>query len=290
MLVLAPIGFLLVSVVGVVGALVVSAARGVDVNQMLDDLAAGRIGPDMLVANMVALALLVPVCFLIALLSRQRPGFLSSVIGRFRWGWALICFLVALGAVIIAGVAMELLAPSDMEGMALEVQSYSWMLFAILMVVTPLQAAGEEYLLRGIGFRAVGSLFPWRHVGLIVGAVVTSLVFMAIHGASDPWLNLVYFTMGMLFCYLTWRTGGIEAAVAMHVANNIVGMALVPFTDFSDLFDRSEGAGSALMLIQLAMLIIAALVIELLARRRKLAWAGTDRQNPKPVTESRLIG
>lgn len=272
MLLLAPIAFLIVTTVGVIGVLLVSAARGADVEAMLTEVMDGRIGPDMLVANMVGLALLVPTCFLLALLSRQRPGFLSSVVGRFRWRWALICGAVALAAVLIAGVSMELLSESG-ESVGLEVQSYSWALFAILMLVTPLQAAGEEYLLRGIGFRAIASLIPVRSVGLVVSAIVTSAVFMAIHNAADPWLNTVYFTMGLLFCYLTWRTGGIEAAVAMHVANNIVGMALVPFTDFSDLFERSEGSGSALMLIQLAMLIAAAAVIEVLARRRKLEWA-----------------
>lgn len=282
MLVLAPVAFLVVSLIGTIGVLVISALRGMDVMELMAELAEGRIGPDMLVANMVALALLVPACFLLSMLARQRPGYLSSVIGRFRWRWGLVCFGIALAAVLLAAVAMELFAPADMEGTALEVQPYSWVLFAILMVVTPLQAAGEEYLLRGIGFRALGSLLPWRTVGLVVSAVATSLVFMVIHGADDPWLNLVYFVMGLLFSYLTWRTGGIEAAVAMHVANNIIGMALVPFTDFSDLFDRSEGTGSAIMLIQLGMLLLAAVVMELLARRRKLAWSATPEQEPVP--------
>ena len=80
--------------------------------------------------------------------------------------------------------------------------------------------------------------------------------------------------------FLTWRTGGIEAAVGIHVANNMIGMALVPFQDFSDIFERAAGTGSPLLLIQLAMLVVATVVIEIVARRSKLTFASAPAAQP----------
>lgn len=280
MLLLLPIAFFTVSIVAIIGAMVVMGASGGDPFQAMTDAAEGRLGPEMVAANSIGLGLLVPACLLIAWISGQRPRFLHSVVGRFRWGWSLVCLGLALAAVLIALGIQQLLATEASAGTELQVYPYSWVLLVVLMLATPFQAAGEEYLIRGIGFRGVASLIPSRLAGLVVAALVTSLVFMVIHGAGDPWLNLIYFSMGLLFAYLTWRTGGIEAAVMLHIGNNMVGMALIPFMDLGEAFDRSEGAGDPVLLVQLLMLVIASAVIEVLARRRKLIWASAPAAEP----------
>ncbi len=289
MLLLLPVAFFLVSIAAVVGALAFMGATGGDPLQAVTDAAEGAMGPEMVAANSIGLGLLVPACLLIAWISGQRPGFIHSVVGKFRWGWSLVCLGLALVAVLIALGIQQLLATDQTAGTELQIYPHSWALLVVLMLVTPFQAAGEEYLIRGIGFRGVASLIPSRLAGLLIGALVTSLVFMAIHGAGDPWLNLTYFVMGLLFCYITWRTGGIEAAVMLHIGNNMVGMALIPFMDLGEAFDRSAGVGDPLILVQLLMLIIAAAIMEALARRRKLIWANAPAAEPPrsvPIEES----
>lgn len=284
MLVALPIAFLLTSMVAVIGAAIVVALRGGDVMQMLTDAGNMKLGPEILVANSAGIGLLVPVCLLIAWISGQRPRYLSSVAGGFRWRYAVVWSLIVTVFVAISMVVMTVVAPAGASDMGeLAVREETWVLLILLLLITPFQAAGEEYLLRGVAFRGIASFFPWAKVGLVVSALITSAIFMLIHGAADPWLNLTYFVMGLLFAYVTWRTGGIEAAVALHVGNNMIGMGVVPFTDYTTLFDRGVGAADWTVLIQVAFLILATVVIEWMARKKGLVRASAPAATPPKV-------
>lgn len=264
------VGFFVVSLVITLAAVIYDGATSPEgFEAVMNGLLEGEVSQVVFIANSIALGLMVPLSFLLQRIVGQRPGFLSSVVGRVRWRWLLTCFAVSLAAVGLLTVVDGLIVGWD----AMDISPRpGWLLLLVaILVVTPFQAAGEEYLVRGVLFRAVGSVIPHRMLGLVLGAVVSSLVFVLLHGAADPWLNLVYFCMGMLFCHLTWRTGGLEAAVAMHTANNLLGLAFVPFQEWGGLFDRSEGTGGPVVLVQLVLLVAAAVVIELLARRRGLA-------------------
>lgn len=270
---LGAIGFLLISLLASgVGIAIDALQNPGGLQAVLEELLNGEISKVMFVANSVALGLLVPLAYLLQLLAKQRPGFLASVVGRIRWGWLATCFAVSLaGSLGFLGLGV-LVDGWDALGLSLR-PGWAWLLVAIL-IVTPFQAAGEEYLIRGILNRAVAALLPWRVPALILGALVSSWVFMLLHGAGDRWLQIIYFTMGLLFCYLTWRTGGLEAAVAMHIANNLVGLVLVPFQEWGSIFDRQAGVAGPSSLLQLVFLGAAVAVIEWLARRRGVARTG----------------
>lgn len=264
-------------VVTVLGLIIEAVATGQEVMTLLEGLTTGQATPGIILANSVALALLVPAALLLSLIAGQPAGFLHSVAGRFRWGW---CF-VALGIAFVGMAAytgLTILLDGGVGSLGLSVSSYSWWLFVGLMLVTPFQAAAEEYLLRGVLFRTVAAWLPTERAGLVVGALVSSFVFMLLHSASDPWLNLMYFAMGLAFAWLTTRTGGLEAAIAVHVANNMIGMALVPFQDINLLFDRAAGAGSPVVLIQLAAVLIVVAVIAAVGKRRRLQVRGPAAQ------------
>ena len=265
--------FLVVStVVTLVAVFVEAYMTGTDLIELINSMAEGSFTPGIVFANSLGLALLVPVAFLLGRIAGQRPGYLSSVVGHFRWRWFWPAVGVALvGIALYTGISVLI---DGVDSLGLQVFPYSWWLFLGLMLVTPFQAAAEEYLLRGVLLRTVGSWIPSDRVAFVVAAVVSSGVFMSLHAASDPWLNVFYFTMGMLLAWLTWRTGGLEAAVAVHVANNMIGMAFVPFQDIDALFDRGEGAGSPAVLIQLVFVAAIVVVVELMARRRGIEAAG----------------
>ncbi|MEO7586744.1 MAG: CPBP family intramembrane glutamic endopeptidase [Arachnia sp.] len=265
-IVLGAIGFFVSSLLVTIAAMFLEAAiTGRDVADAFLALSDGVITPTIFLANSVSLGLLVPLSFLLSRLVGQKGGWISSVVGRVRWGWLLKCFVVsfiAVGAFIVFSTTVD-----GWDQLELSARPGWWWLLIGVLLVTPFQAAGEEYLIRGVLNRGVASLIPPRVVGAVAGAVVSSGVFMLLHGAGDIWLNITYFTMGMLFSYLTWRTGGLEAGVAMHAANNLVALAFLPFQDISKIFDREAGTGDPSVLLQLVLLGVAGAIIVLMARR-----------------------
>ena len=95
------------------------------------------------------------------------------------------------------------------------------------VVLTPLQAAGEEFFFRGWILQNVGSWFPNRGAGLIAGTVVSVVAFSAAHGSPDPWVLASLAVFATTACLVTWRTGGLEAAIAIHAVNNVGVFGLV---------------------------------------------------------------
>ncbi len=223
-----------------------------------------KMTPAFFLANNLALAACVPIaaltqwaCF------GQRPRWLSSVVGGFRWRWFGECVLWILPVFLIS-----LVLDAAFGGLGgLRVGPDTAFMVAAILLTTPLQAAGEEYLLRGLGQRAVAAWLP-RIAGLVVSTAVTAVVFMFLHGAGDPWLNGFYLFFAVVGSVLAWRTGGLEAAVALHAVNNLVSMTFLPFTDFSDMFDRSAGTGSPAVLVQVAILLGALALVLWRARVR----------------------
>ena len=257
------------------GALFFASSMLFGVIAMTYDLATGRttfadygsieritMTPALFLCNNLALAACVP----IAMLTQwacfgQRPRWLSSVTGAFRWRWFGECVLWTLPLLLITVVLNAVLSGLD----GVRVGPDTAFMIAAVLLTTPLQSAGEEFLLRGLGQRAVAAWLP-RLTGLVVSTAVTAIIFMLLHGAGDPWLNAFYLFFAVGGSVLAWRTGGLEAAVALHTVNNLVSMIFLPFVDFSDMFNRSAGTGSPLVLLQMA--IVAAVCTVLLWRAR----------------------
>ena len=243
---------------------------GVDLSVLLE----GKIppvGPGFFLANNISLALCIPITMLAAWVCvQQRPRWLTSVVGGIRWRWLglLVAALLPVWVVVIGG--SHFFGPLD----EVRVRDYTLVMIVGILLTTPLQAAGEEYLIRGLLGRAVGSWFRAPLVGMVGSTVVTAVVFMAMHGAGDPWLNAFYLVFAVVGSWATWRTGGLEAAIAIHAVHNTVSMALLPFVDFSEMFNREAGVGDVTVLIPMALLLVGAGIVEFLARRRKPAATG----------------
>lgn len=170
------------------------------------------------------IAVMIPPAMLAARIMRGSAGGLSSVEGRLRWRWLGICMLVAL-----AFCAVTLYAAVDVLGLQLGGPEYgAWVGWAeflplalAVLCVVPLQAAAEEYVFRGTLLQAVGAWIrhPW------IAIVLTSLVFGIAHGPGLASL-LAQSSFGAVAAYVTIRTGGLEAAIAFHVANNVTLLLL----------------------------------------------------------------
>lgn len=184
-----------------------------------------------------SIAVMLPAALLAVRLAGGRPaGTLSSVAGRLRRRLLLRC----LGLAVLLVVAMLLLFVT-IEGAwpDLAFDERTLPLLAIAVLVVPLQAAAEEYAFRGLLMQTVGAWL--RHPAF---AVVLPVPLFTLGHEYDA-LGLVDVAAFALFAgWLTWRTGGLEAAIGLHVANNA---ALVAFGAFGlvDL-DATDGTATGL--------------------------------------------
>lgn len=173
----------------------------------------------------LSLAVLIPLTFVAQrMLHGLRPSTLTSVVPRMRWSFFFACVGLAVVA-LLATMVVSALVPAGTTGdVGGELASFSketqWFLVIILMVI-PFQAAGEEYAFRGYLTQVFGGWFgTWGAV------LVPALLFALAHGAQDPPIFVDRFAFGVVAGILVVRTGGLEAAIAMHVLNNWLAFGL----------------------------------------------------------------
>ena len=108
----------------------------------------------------------------------SRPRFLSSVAGGIRWGWLLRCIAVILPLWALYTALGVLAVPFT------SARPDHWIaLLVIVVLMTPLQAAGEEYFFRGWIMQNVGAWFAQPIVGLVASLVVSAVAFSTAHPA-----------------------------------------------------------------------------------------------------------
>ncbi len=124
------------------------------------------------------------------------------------------------------------------------------LLLILVVVLTPLQSAGEEYLFRGWIIQNVGSYFARPVVGLIVSLTVSTVAFSAAHLSPDPWVLGTLGCLAVASGVAAWRTGGLEAGIVMHAVNNLlVFFVVIIFGGFEESFVDTETTGTPMMLV-----------------------------------------
>lgn len=198
----------------------------------IDDITTDLLGPTSFLMNNLFLAALVPSVVLANRIGQGIGlGFTHSVAGRWRWGWFGQTSLLVL-PLFLAYVTVSILLQQGRE------VSPHPQLLAMLVVVwltTPLQCAGEEYAFRGWALQNIGGLFANRKLAWVVPTALSTGMFALLHGSVDPWILADLALFAIAVSVVTWRTGGLEAAVALHTCNNMVvlhfGLILGGFED-----------------------------------------------------------
>ncbi|MER6952051.1 type II CAAX endopeptidase family protein [Nonomuraea sp. NPDC000554] len=213
------------------------------------------------IAGNLLLAALIPVSGMLQwAIYGERPRRLSSTEGGFRWrvlGRAAV-FIVPMCVAHL--VVLQFLMPVG----AIELTMTTISLSVVALITVPLQSAGEEYLFRGLIFRAIGARFRRPAIAMIVAAAITALQFAAIHGSADGW-TLAYYTLaGACFAVMVQATGGLEVAVLVHAVNNT--LLLIPTILAGQLGALSVTTGPILLLPMLLMLLVTALVWKMAPR------------------------
>lgn len=179
----------------------------------------------------ISLAIPIPIAMLAALVVAGRPGLVSSVTGRLRWGLLAGASVVTVVVLVPLGYVLEAVAPSSGEALTID-PAAGWPLLAlVILLTTPLQAAGEEYFFRGWLTQLVGSWCraPW--LAVVLPMLVSATLFAFAHGLQNSWLFADRFFFGIVASLLVWRTGGLECAIALHVVNNLFAFAVAIATD-----------------------------------------------------------
>lgn len=264
-----------------IGWMVTLLVAGSDPDTILDtagtEIAVDR--PSVLAFQLASIALLIP-CVLgpVAVFWRRHVGYLHSVEGRLRWRWLGTCAVLALAVVGVSlGLGVAVSAAAGDESVSLDpLDARALGSIAVVLLLVPFQAAAEEYVFRGGLLQLIGSWTRWAAIPV----VATSLLFAAGH-LYDFWGLVSVFLFGVIAAVMTIRTGGLEAAIALHVANNAVLMVL----DVVGLVDSSgEGAGVVNeVLPSTVMCLVFWGLVELLARRSGLVRRRAPLPEPPSV-------
>jgi len=257
LLLLAPIvlGMITLAVVPVVVAGLVTGAPDLVAYTLQQTTNIKNLSPVGFVYTNLSLIVLIPAVMIsVWVVHGTRPRFVASVAGGIRWAWLLRCVMV------VAPVWLVYVAISLFAGPPSTPRPDHWLaLLVIVLLMTPLQAAGEEYLFRGWIMQNIGSWFARPILGLVVSLVVSCVAFSAAHLSPDPFVVGTLACLAVTACIATWRTGGLEAAIVIHAVNNVLSFfVVILFGGWQDAFvTRTSTAPPATL--------VAAIVIDALA-------------------------
>jgi membrane protease YdiL (CAAX protease family) len=263
-----------------VALIVFAAGSGLDKFEAWEN-AAGELDLqhlDFFVLDMLTLVVLIPAVLLAVLVTGPRPiGYLSSVAGRLRWKWLALTGAIAFAvfiATIGGSVALaELTEPAEIS--APDVSTRAIVAIGLILLLVPFQAAAEEYVFRGYVLQLVGS---WTRFAFIP-VIVSVPLFVAGH-LYDFWGLVDVGIFGLTAAVLTIRTGGLEAAIAAHTANNVVlfvldALGMISATDDS-------GAGPLDLIPTIISSIVFLVLVEWMARRQGLQRTRPPIPTPPP--------
>lgn len=233
----------------------------------------------------------IPIVFLVVrFLHGMRPRWLGSVVPGLRWN-LLLAFLGVAAVALAASVAVGAVIPGGGAGddvggkLNAFTPTVAWNLLIVLLT-TPLQAAGEEYVFRGYLLQAVGS-FVRRSWGRWLAIGATALLFALAHGAQNVPLFFDRFAFGFVAAWLAIRTGGLEAGIAMHVLNNFLAFgAALAFGSLSESITVGDVSWWNILVTLTQSGVYAGLCV-LIARRLGIQ---TRTAPPRPAEETLVLG
>jgi membrane protease YdiL (CAAX protease family) len=163
----------------------------------------------------MTLACLIPASLLAARIVGRPARSLLSVEMRFRGRWFLTCCLVTIMFIAAQTVIGLAVSAGPERGGWVGWDRFLPLALAVVLVI-PLQASAEEFAFRGTLMQALGAWLRWPWVPI----AITGVLFGLVHALPLEGFVAIT-TFGLVAGWLTIRTGGLEAAIALHVLNNV---------------------------------------------------------------------
>ena len=209
--------------------------------------------PLVFIALLITIIPVIPAIFIARLITNFKPlGLIHSIAGRMRWSYLsvflgfgfLIFGLYNVGNLVLAG---SLTTQNSVHPLN---SGMFWLYIVLILLIVPFQCYAEELLFRGYLMQTVGRWLKNPAWAIIIPAPI----FMVLHGYG-LWGLLSVLTMALIAGFLCWYTGGLEAGIGLHIANNISGIIL-GLLGLADPFDANREA-QALDFVQALILQLA---------------------------------
>ncbi len=279
--------YLTLSVVFTIPFGIVIALSGGDILMDLGEYAVPDTqNPLSLVLTLGSIILMIPAVWLAMVSTGLRPfARVWSVALRIRWRWIGRTILPAMLTLIVmnvVGTIVNVLAmPAEaLEGDGVDMSTLDlslalWSLLIVLLLV-PLQATAEEVVFRGLFMQSLGAWFGGlRGSGAVArfvrGPWLVILIPALLFGFShiyDLWGFLAVTAMAVAAGWLTWRTGGLEAAITIHVVNNLVAFGFMAFAVGGETAQVADSGGPGLFVGEVVGLLMYSWWVDRDFRRR----------------------
>ena len=209
--------------------------------------------PLVFIALLITIIPVIPAIFIARLITNFKPlGLIHSIAGRMRWSYLgvflgfgfLIFGLYNVGNLVLAG---SLTTQNSVHPLN---SGMFWLYIVLILLIVPFQCYAEELLFRGYLMQTVGR---WLK-NPVWAIIIPAPIFMVLHGYG-LWGLLSVLTMALIAGFLCWYTGGLEAGIGLHLANNISGIIL-GLLGLADPFDANHEA-QALDFVQALILQLA---------------------------------
>lgn len=252
--------------------LFLAVAAIVEVGVLGKDPADESLTPLTYLALNLSIILLVPIVVAVLRLVTGTPWRDVLAVGR-RFSWRRLGRWTAVfaGLMVVANLILPLVQPSPLSAVA--VTGTTVALLAIVLLTTPLQAAAEEIVFRGVLTAAYGSWLRAARPALAVGISLSTVLFALVHTSADPWMLLNYLGLGASTALMALLSRGLEASLAFHAMNNVFAMGIGAVFAYGGGIaqDRSAGAGGAYMLLFLLAQAVGVLIVWQVEKRRAAA-------------------
>ena len=158
---------------------------------------------------------------------KKRPADITT--GRSRFDWKRVVFGAAVWGVLTLAVTVAQVS-GDSDVVFNFDASRFFPLLLVGLLLFPFQTAMEEVLFRGYLMQGT-TIMTRSGIGALI---ITSLIFGLMHAANPEigtygfWVVMPqYVIMGLVLGYVTIKDDGIELALGMHFANNLLASLLV---------------------------------------------------------------
>lgn len=281
------LGFFLILTIGVVVAMLVVVLLNPTLWEDPDSMSSfedveniNMADPTEFIITMLSLIIIIPACFFGYLLLGPKPvGLLLSVTGKLRMKWlgistlaALILYTLYFGGLVLleqTGVIAATEVPAE------SIPASPLLMILLVLLLVPFQAAAEEYLFRGMLMQIIGS---WLKHPLF--AILLPVPLFVIGHLYDLYGQVDVAVFAIAAGYLTWRTGGLEAAIGLHTVNNVV-LFIFGSVGLMDL--NAEGSSLSSLISSVVLTGVTTLILLQLAKRFKIErTAGPAPLPPQP--------
>ncbi|WP_257603116.1 CPBP family glutamic-type intramembrane protease [Rothia dentocariosa] len=195
--------------------------------------------PLVFIAVFISIIPVIPAIFIARLITNFKPlGLIHSITGRMRWSYLGVFlgfgFLI-FGLYYVGFLALEGSLTTQNSVHPLDSGMF-WLYLVLILLMVPFQCYAEELLFRGYLMQTVGR---WLK-NPVWAIILPAPIFMALHGYG-LWGQLSVLTMALIAGFLCWYTGGLEAGIGLHIANNI-STIILGLLGLADPFDAKGEA------------------------------------------------